>query len=146
MTYCGWRGERMRPTLLRALPVLLLITVAGCATSSPSAPPPTTVLHAHIPSLYGDVGRLRGDPKVGCTWIDNRGSRTQTIWPRDVKVVFSPLRLIQAGKIVASDGEFVDGELVSDHPVRGKPGCPVHEAQAVATVYSAGRTRPPAWP
>jgi len=136
----------MRPTLLRALPVLLLITVAGCATSSPSAPPPTTVLHAHIPSLYGYVGRLRGDPKVGCTWIDNRGSRTQTIWPRDVKVVFSPLRLIQAGKIVASDGEFVDGELVSDHPVRGKPGCPVHEAQAVATVYSAGRTRPPAWP
>ena len=125
---------------------MLLVVLAGCATAAGSDPSPTTVLHAHTPTLFGYFGHLRGDPAAGCTWIDNKGTRFQAIWPRDVKVAFSPLRLIQAGEVVARDGDFVHGELASDHPVEGKSGCPVHEARAMASVHSVGRTRPPQWP
>lgn len=73
-----------------------------------------------LPS-YGDLNRhtfvgptraqLGGDPVTGCVWLEAafEGERMATLWPRDYRVRFDPIRIYDArGRVVMREGVMHD--------------------------------------
>ena len=93
------------------------------------------------------IGRLYGDPAVGCVWIGKPRGGLEIDWPAGVTVQFDPVRVSGRGYI-AREGDWFRLTGGTDPRISVTRGCPVPEPQmgrfATDTIEYFGGERPSA--